>query len=343
MQALGDRIGGWEQARKTCEARRDLIVELSHFRDFHDIDWRPLSTEMAALEAEYAQLARDSDMLRALETQLRELEQVMEDTDKALGEAQRECSQAQLRQEQAQAQRDECATLLDATPREARDAYFPRLETMRDEALGEHTLSVESCDNREREMREWLTRNIDNADRSAAGLRDRIIDAMRGYQNAWPLDSREVVARVFITENEINGLAFPDTPGSLVIFGLGYGLERLADIPWLTEVEIHYWGDIDTHGFAILDRLRARLPHTRSLLMDRATLEAHRDLWGQEHPQQRFTGTLTRLTPPEQSLFEDLRENRLGECVRLEQERIGYGGLLKAIAPRVWPTSVQMS
>ncbi|MCG5511360.1 ATP-binding protein [Ectothiorhodospira lacustris] len=192
MQALGDRIGGWEQARKASEARRDLIVALSHYRNFHDIDWRPLSTEMAALEAEYAQLARESDMLRALETQLRELEQVMEDTDKALGEAQRECSQAQLRQEQAQAQRDECATLLDATPREARDAYFPRLETMRDEALGEHTLSVESCDNREREMREWLTRHIDNADRSAAGLRDRIIDAMRGYQNAWPLDSREV-------------------------------------------------------------------------------------------------------------------------------------------------------
>ncbi|MCG5501767.1 DUF3322 domain-containing protein [Ectothiorhodospira lacustris] len=140
------------------------------------------------------------------------------------------------------------------------------------------------------------------------------------------------VARVFITENEINGLAFPDTPGSLVIFGLGYGLERLADIPWLRQVEIHYWGDIDTHGFAILDRLRARLPQTRSLLMDRATLAAHRDLWGQEHPQQRFTGTLTRLTPPEQSLFEDLRENRLGECIRLEQERIGYGELLKVIS-----------
>ena len=38
-------------------------------------------------------------------------------------------------------------------------------------------------------------------------------------------------------------------------------------------------GDIDTHGFAILDRLRAWLPQTRSVLMDRDTLLAHRDRW----------------------------------------------------------------
>jgi len=29
--------------------------------------------------------------------------------------------------------------------------------------------------------------------------------------------------RVFITENRTNGLAFPDCPGSMVVFGLGYG------------------------------------------------------------------------------------------------------------------------
>ena len=41
------------------------------------------------------------------------------------------------------------------------------------------------------------------------------------------------VERVFITENEINGLAFPALPGSLVIFGLGYGLDRLSEVRWL--------------------------------------------------------------------------------------------------------------
>jgi hypothetical protein len=39
------------------------------------------------------------------------------------------------------------------------------------------------------------------------------------------------VRRVFVTENEINGLAFPAVPESIVVFGLGYGLDRLSEIP----------------------------------------------------------------------------------------------------------------
>ena len=40
-------------------------------------------------------------------------------------------------------------------------------------------------------------------------------------------------------------------------------------------LDLVYWGDLDTHGFAILNRLRECFPHARSMLMDRATLLAH--------------------------------------------------------------------
>ncbi len=139
------------------------------------------------------------------------------------------------------------------------------------------------------------------------------------------------VRRVFITENEINGLAFPDNRASLVIFGLGYGLDRLADIPWLQQTEIHYWGDIDTHGFAILNRLRSAFPRSRSLLMDRATLDAHRPLWGQEPEDRRFLGELSNLTAPEQHLFTALRDDIVGTRIRLEQERIGFHWVRTAV------------
>lgn len=130
---------------------------------------------------------------------------------------------------------------------------------------------------------------------------------------------------IFITENKINGLAFPDVPGGLVVFGLGYGLERLAEIDWLRRVPVWYWGDIDTHGYAILSRLRAQLPEARSFLMDRATLLAHTGLWGHEEIGERFEGELEHLTAAERAVFDDLKHNRLGERIRLEQERIGYG------------------
>jgi hypothetical protein len=128
--------------------------------------------------------------------------------------------------------------------------------------------------------------------------------------------------RVFITENLVNFLAFPDVADSLVVFGAGYGFESLAAAHWLADCDIHYWGDIDTHGFAILDQLRAHLPDVRSLLMDRETLVEHRPLWGHEPKPQRRD--LTRLHGDERDLYNNLRDNRLGEQVRLEQERIGF-------------------
>ncbi len=139
------------------------------------------------------------------------------------------------------------------------------------------------------------------------------------------------VSQVFITENRINGLAMPACAGTLVIFGLGYGLDRLSDIPWLARCRLWYWGDIDTHGFGILNRLRQILPNARSLLMDRETLLTHRRLWVREPAEHRYLGEPGHLTPDERALFEDLRHDRLGERVRLEQERIGYGVVERAV------------
>jgi hypothetical protein len=143
---------------------------------------------------------------------------------------------------------------------------------------------------------------------------------------------RPAVERVFITENEINGLAFPDVPGSLVIFGLGFGLGRLGQVPWLADIAVHYWGDIDTHGFSMLDRLRATLPHARSFLMDRATLLAHRTVWGQERENERCLSTLPRLQAEETALYEDLVANRIADRLRLEQERVSFAWLRRALA-----------
>lgn len=133
---------------------------------------------------------------------------------------------------------------------------------------------------------------------------------------------RPAVRQVFITENETNFLAFPQVPGSLVIFGAGYGWDALSQAEWLNACTILYWGDIDTHGFAILDQLRARFSHVESFLMDRATLMAHRASWGIES--EPVFHSLVRLDPEEASLFDDLRHDRIQVSLRLEQEYIGY-------------------
>ena len=137
------------------------------------------------------------------------------------------------------------------------------------------------------------------------------------------------VRTVFMTENEINFLAFPAIPGALVIFGAGYGFDAIKDARWLHDRAFYYWGDLDTHGFAILNQLRGLFPHVQSFLMDEQTLLAHRSLWGREDRPE--TRPLTRLTDEENNVYDQLRQNLRGEQVRLEQERIGFGYVRQAL------------
>jgi hypothetical protein len=125
-----------------------------------------------------------------------------------------------------------------------------------------------------------------------------------------------------IVENEISYLSVDVPEGGIVFWGKGFEVDSIGRLRWLAEADVLYWGDIDTHGFAILDRLRARLPRARSVLMDRDTLLAHRDRWvTEDHPAK---SVLTRLTPDEYDLYSDLVGDGLGERVRLEQERIDW-------------------
>jgi hypothetical protein len=131
------------------------------------------------------------------------------------------------------------------------------------------------------------------------------------------------VQRVFITENETNFLAFPPAADAITVFGAGYGWEALARAEWLHRCQLHYWGDIDTHGFAILDQLRGCFPGAVSFLMDRETLLAHRQHWGEEPDPARHD--LSRLTTEEAAVYDDLRFDRHQPRLRLEQERVGFG------------------
>jgi hypothetical protein len=114
-----------------------------------------------------------------------------------------------------------------------------------------------------------------------------------------------------------------------VLFGQGYALERLGEVPWLATRRVFYWGDLDTHGFAMLDRFRGLFPHAGSLMMDRETLLAHRLMWVEE--QKPSTEWLTRLTGAESALYRELQRGTHGERVRLEQERISFTWVRRAL------------
>lgn len=137
-------------------------------------------------------------------------------------------------------------------------------------------------------------------------------------------------SRVLVVENQESGLALPDLLRTVAFIKLGASVGALGAIPWLRGVACVYWGDIDTHGLAILNQARAALGNIKAVLMDEPTLLAHRSLWGNE-PQQAADAELPNLTLAELALLRDLRSHRWGPSVRLEQERIPWRYAVDAI------------
>ena len=142
------------------------------------------------------------------------------------------------------------------------------------------------------------------------------------------------VGKVFIVENLQTGLAFDDLPGSVVIMQLGYRVDVLGRLPWAAKAHCVYWGDLDTHGFAILNRARSYLPGLKSVLMDEATLRSHQDLWVEEKDQH-AAETLPLLTDSEQVVYQAIKRNAWGQNVRLEQERIAWDAAWKTLRQAV--------
>jgi len=133
--------------------------------------------------------------------------------------------------------------------------------------------------------------------------------------------SLDVPARaVIVVENLQTFLALPAAEGTVAVFGSGYGAgARLEGMRWMRSARLLYWGDLDSHGLAVLHQFRSRFPLASSVLMDTATLLSHRDLWVTEEKPHR--GELGGLTEPESRALAVLRSE--GDA-RLEQERIPW-------------------
>ncbi|MFZ5893794.1 MAG: ATP-binding protein [Myxococcota bacterium] len=190
----GQRISELEAELETLRQRITAANQLLVFQSFRDLDWRPLVSEIAKLEDERRKLELESDILRHLEQTLRELEATLQATEEKLTQARSEQAVVKDKLASTRLQQAECAELLAGTPEAVKAGTFPRLDLMRSDALGEHTLSVESCENRQQQMRDWLQAKIDADKKKQERLSEKVVLAMQAYSRDYPLDTQEVDA-----------------------------------------------------------------------------------------------------------------------------------------------------
>ena len=138
------------------------------------------------------------------------------------------------------------------------------------------------------------------------------------------LSTRQVAAEnIIIVENHQSFLALPPLEGTWAMFGGGYRSDTLAaGLGWLAEKNVHYWGDLDSHGFNMVSRTRAVLPDMRTVLMDLDTIIHHEELAVEESTALPYDAA--NLAPGEKQALDYLRERAEGRCLRIEQERLDF-------------------
>lgn len=213
LAGLGQRISELQLANKELQSRLETLARLEEFTRFSEIDWMHLAREIAALGDERARLESASDMLQELGRQLKAARERLADSDGKRAELLGKRGETKNKREAARELREQAAALKDAAPLEP--AEVERLHAWRTEALGEHQLSVESCDNREQEVRKWLQERIDAEDKRLSRLTERIANAMRGFKEEFKAETVEMdvsLAALGEYERMLAGLQSDDLP-----------------------------------------------------------------------------------------------------------------------------------
>lgn len=167
----------------------------------------------------------------------------------------------------------------------------------------------------------------------------RVLDHELMAKLRWPFDELSLPidrleglnfsgVKVFIVENRVNALTLPKTASSIVLGGLGDGVIILRRLPWLSNCEVIYWGDLDAEGFEALSSLRSFVPNAETMLMDSETLQSWHNLVskGTGH---RIAKPLF-LTSDEAVAYRECCEGNL----RIEQERIPQTAVIEALEHR---------
>ena len=213
LAELGGAYGKIQDDRKALARQLEALTRLDEFTDFDEIDWQRLASQIAALGEERAQLEAASDILKQLGARLLVAQQALADSDSAAKAASHKRSQIEQRRSDADSLRQQTGALRAADGADA--ALSPTLEAMRAEALGEHQLSVESCDNREQDVRKFLQDKIDAEQKKLDRLAEKIIKAMSAFKDAFKLETAEIdasLAAAFEYRKLLEQLARDDLP-----------------------------------------------------------------------------------------------------------------------------------
>ena len=215
-----------KKSRDELTLRLRALANVMAVRVWQELDWRSQVMQIDQLFRERKELEATSNVLQSLTMQLDKASAELDEVELKFSEQQRKIGENNNRlvsardllmathnvlresaeleplpvspvadDSQQHAEFDGAVwvqSLSDATEKLSLDTG--RLHRMMTEALNDSVFTVESIDNRQSDMREWLQKQIDNDNSRIDRLAQRIIRLMTEYKNEFPVDTDELDA-----------------------------------------------------------------------------------------------------------------------------------------------------
>lgn len=195
MQTAADKIASLDTRQNNVRAQLSNLDRLGEYRAFSDLDWQSVALNISRLAQEQKELEVASNILSTLNRQLEDLEKRIKELETQQRGTRDELARNLEKQNQAHAGKKICESDMkpaqDMDP-EKRQFLFKELDDMRHKQFGTHVLTVESCANREKELREIIQGQIDNLDKRVRRLEERIIKIMNGFRRDFPSETMEI-------------------------------------------------------------------------------------------------------------------------------------------------------
>lgn len=188
---IGSDIARLQAEQRQLAERLSALATLAAFTDFADLDASTVISQIADRQHERQRLEAASDRLRELSQQLQNRRQALLTVDRQLNEKMGERGGLQVKRDSLATLAEQTRQVMNTLSSEVLAKAESVLAPMRQSLIGAQHLTIESCDNRERELRDALQARLDGLARIQQRLAERIIRAMVAFKDEFPLETAE--------------------------------------------------------------------------------------------------------------------------------------------------------
>lgn len=193
---LAARISTLQSKRTEFAEKTNALSKLEEYQYFWEIDWQSITLEIARLEEEKRQLETGSDILQQLNERLRDTITKVTELNRQRDLKYGDRSKTEQKKVDAESLAEQTRQTLKLCNEESQTEDAELIKALQITVLGDIQITVESCESREREMREFLQNQIDADQKKIERLQEKITAGMTKFKQEFPVETEDFDANV---------------------------------------------------------------------------------------------------------------------------------------------------